>query len=133
MKKIWSIVFLILGFGWMLMPVYLTAAEMTSENYRIPGSVLSGGGAPADSANFQMNSTAGQPSPLMDPANPPYSDSYDLYPGIWYLFSLAPETCPGDDDGDKDVDGQDLAAYILDDEGLGLDVFAMNFGKAICP
>ena len=108
-------------------------AEMTSENYRIPSSVLSGGGTFSDSTNFQINSTVGQPSPLMDSANPPYSDNYDLYPGIWYLFSLVAETCPGDDDGDRDVDGEDLAAYILDDGGLGLDIFSSNFGKENCP
>ena len=85
------------------------------------------------STSFQMNSTMGQSSPLMNSADPPYSNNYDLYPGIWYLFSLVAETCPGDDDGDSDVDGQDLAAYILDDGGLGLDVFASNFGKENCP
>ena len=26
----------------------------------------------------------GQPSPLMDPAAPPWSTNYDLYPGFWY-------------------------------------------------
>jgi hypothetical protein len=112
----------------------LTASsETASDNYRIRSWVQSGGGSGTSSENYQMNSTLGQPSPLMDPANSPYSDHYDLYPGIWYTFSLVAETCPCDNDRDKDVDGEDLAAYILDDGGFGLDVFALNFGKVSCP
>ena len=83
------------------------------------------------SANFGMNSTLGQPSPLMNPADPPYSDVYDLYPGFWYTldaqivcgdlaaFAAAfgrvsgdPEYSPEcDTEPDGDVDGVDLAEY----------------------
>jgi predicted extracellular nuclease len=42
------------------------------------------------------------------------------------------ESCPADDDGDKDVDGADLAAYIYESGGLGLDEFAANFGTENC-
>ena len=35
----------------------------------------------------------------------------------------------GDLDGDGDVDGFDLMAYIMDSRGLGLDVFSMDFGE----
>ena len=42
-------------------------------------------------------------------------------------------TCPGDFNGDKDVDGSDLADYLFDSGGLGLDVFAADFGRANCP
>jgi hypothetical protein len=65
-------------------PVY---SEMTSSNYRITTSVLSGGGAPMISASYQTNSTLCESSPLMDMQDPPFSDSYDLYPGFWYTIA----------------------------------------------
>ena len=43
------------------------------------------------------------------------------------------ETCPGDFDWDEDVDGSDLAEYIFDSGGLGLDEFAVSFDKENCP
>lgn len=61
----------------------ITIAEMGSENYSIPTSVLSGGGAPMSSGSYQTNSTLGQSSPLTDPADPPGSVNYDLYPSFW--------------------------------------------------
>jgi hypothetical protein len=133
MKKMQSIVFIILGIGWMLMPPQLTTAEMSSVNYRITTSVISSGGSTMGSANFKAKSTVGQSSPLQNPTDPPYSDSYDLYPGFWYVAANIGSFCPGDDDFDKDIDGLDLAAYILDSGGINLSDFAMNFGKAICP
>jgi hypothetical protein len=108
-------------------------AEMTSGSYRIRGSVQSGGGAAAGSANYQLKGTLAQPSPLMDSFEPPLSDNYDLYPGFWFVIAALESTCPGDFDSDKDVDGADLAAYILDDGGLGVDILASNFGKENCP
>ena len=108
-------------------------AEMTSDNYRITSSVLSGGGASAGSANYQINGTVGQPTPLMDPMDQPYSKNYDLYPGFWYAVAGIGEFCPGDSDFDKDVDGLDLAEYISDSGGLDLNDFAMDFGKVNCP
>ncbi|MCG7851447.1 MAG: hypothetical protein MIO92_02890, partial [Methanosarcinaceae archaeon] len=64
-------------------------AEMSSDNYSIPTSVLSGGGAPMSSDNYQTNSTLGQSSPLTDPADPPGSANYDLYPGFWYTLEAS--------------------------------------------
>jgi hypothetical protein len=64
-------------------------AAMESASYKIPSTVLSGGGSPMSSASYTGNSTLGQPSPLMDPANPPTSTSYDNYPGFWYGAVIA--------------------------------------------
>jgi hypothetical protein len=108
-------------------------AEMASENYRIRSSVHSAGGVRTDSTNFQVNGTIGQPSPLMDPLEPPLSDTYDLYPGFWYTIGVSGDACPGDFNGDGDVDGSDLAEFIFDSGGLGVDIFAANFGKENCP
>ena len=97
-------------------------AGMGSKSYNITTSVISGGGTPMASASFQNNSTLGQPSPLMDSNDPPYSAGYDLYPGFWYtLEAIFIEPCEGDFDGDGDVDGSDLA------------VFAADFGRTDCP
>jgi len=41
--------------------------------------------------------------------------------------------CACDFDSDSDVDGSDLAAYILDSKGLLLETFAADFGKTNCP
>ncbi len=119
----------IVAFG---LPVF-GIAEMASENYNIRNSVHSAGGVPTGSANYQINGTVGQPSPLMDSNEPPLSDKYDLYPGFWYVIAAFENTCPGDFNGDKDVDGSDLAEYLFDSGGLGLDVFAVSFGKENCP
>ena len=68
----------------------------------------------------------------------------DCPPGGWddYCDGLDDGTCDPDcletkahdpdcfdTDGDNDVDGKDLAAYIFFSKGLGLDKFAENFGK----
>ena len=80
---------------------------------------------------FKTVGTVGQSSPLMDPADPLYSASYDLYPGFWYTLE-AVSGCgdlesfatafghvtgepgynfPCDSDTDGDMDGVDLAEY----------------------
>lgn len=120
-------------FGFLAVLVMSVAAEMSSTNYHITTTVAAGGGGTMGSASFEVNSTVGQQSPLADPAEPPYSDSYDLYPGFWYTVANTGLFCLGDDDFDKDIDGLDLAAYILDSGGMSLNDFAMNFGKEICP
>ena len=49
------------------------------------------------SDSFQMESTLGQPSPLMDQQAPPGSDNYSLLPGFWYTIDivLSEETTVG--------------------------------------
>ena len=106
---------------------------MSSGNYRVTTTVVSNGGGSTGSASFQLNVTVGQPSPLMDPLEPPLSDTYELYPGFWYIIAALESACLCDFNGDKDVDGSDLADYMFDSRGLGLNVFATDFGEAICP
>jgi hypothetical protein len=65
-------------------------AGMSNANYQITTTVMSGGGGPMVSAGYQLNGTQGQPSPLMDPADPPYSTNYDLYPGFLYTLVTSP-------------------------------------------
>ena len=109
-------------------------AEMGSENYRISTSVMSGGGMPMESASYQTNSTVGQPSPLMDPADPPYSTSYDLYPGFWHTAAAEPmDACESDFDQDGDVDGSDLAVFAAAGATITLEEFATDFGGTNCP
>ena len=74
-----SIVFLTGGSG--------VRAEMSSTNFKIPYSVQSSGGGFTGSDNYQMNTTLGQPSPLMDTQDSPFSDNYDLYSGFWYTIA----------------------------------------------
>jgi hypothetical protein len=61
------------------------------------------------------------------------SNTYDLHPGFWYALAALGNICPGDFDGDKDVDGANLVEYMYGSGGLGLDVFAISFGKVNCP
>ncbi|GAB4276258.1 MAG: hypothetical protein Kow0092_31970 [Deferrisomatales bacterium] len=77
----------------------------------------------------------GQSTPLLDPPDPPGSASYALYPGFWYTVGRV--GCLGDRDGDRDVDGWDLAAFAAE---LGpvfneadLDALAGQFGAEVCP
>jgi len=59
--------------------------------------------------------------------SPPSSNQED-----WVVL-LTVNTCPGDYNFDKDVDGEDIVKYILGSRGLDSDVLANNFGKANCP
>jgi hypothetical protein len=61
---------------------------MASRNYHIQTTVVSGGGGFMESASYRVDSTVAQPSCLMDQDDPPYSTSYDLYPGFWYTIDL---------------------------------------------
>ena len=109
----------------------IASAEMQSSNYKIPTSVFSSGGIPAGSTNYQTDSTLGQPSPLMDPSDPPSSSNYNLEPGFWYTVE---ETgiCEGDFEPDGDVDGSDLTVLASDPGLLGLSTFAAEFGRIDC-
>ena len=105
--------------------------EMSSTNYRITTTVMSDGGTPMASANYQMNSTLGQPSPLMEQGMDPYSDNYGLLPGFWYTVG-AGSGCLYDYLGDGDVDGADLAEFVNAVSSSELEGFAMEFGRVDC-
>jgi hypothetical protein len=107
--------------------------QMSSTDYHITTTAISGGGVPMASANYRLNGTLGQTTPLMEQGMVPYSDNYELFPGFWYTIGPFSDTCPGDFDWDFDVDGADLQEYIYDSGGLGLRVFAASFGKDHCP
>ena len=106
-------------------------AEMSSDNYRITTSVVSGGGAPMGSANYRLNATIGQPSPLIDPADPPYSPGFDLLTGFWYTLG-AGMGCLYDFNSDGDVDGSDLKDFTDAYAAGEVAAFAMQFGARDC-
>jgi hypothetical protein len=105
--------------------------EMSSTNYRITTTVMSDGGTPMASANYQMNSTLGQPSPLMEQGMDPYSDNFGLLPGFWYTLD-AGSGCIYDYLGDGDVDGADLAEFMNAISSIEMESFAMEFGRVDC-
>ncbi len=130
----------------------ITAAEMSSTNYRITTTVMSGGGVPMGSANFQMNGTLGQPSPLMDPLDPPWSSTYDLYPGFWYFANDACQCNLNTDHScnilDYQIFIQDWGATSCNDPGvvcecdlnhdgkcniLDYQLFIQDWGRTDCP
>jgi len=102
------------------------AGEMTSTNYTITTTVISGGGSPMTSTSYQLTCTLGQPSPLIDPAFPPRSTSYDLLTGFWYTIGSSPpfSACPADLDTDGDVDDDDLYTLATDFGQSGLETDA---------
>jgi hypothetical protein len=106
-------------------------AQMSSTNYRITTTVMSCGGTPMGSFNFQMNSTLGQPSPLMEQGMGPYSDTYGLLPGFWYTIG-ADSGCLYDYLNDGDVDGADLAEFMNAVSSSELAAFALEFGRVDC-
>jgi len=109
----------------------ILAEESASASFRSPVQVFSSGGGSLNSSNYSTQSTMGQSSPLMDPGDPPFSSSYDLYPGFWYAITAG--GCPGDYYGDGDVDGLDLYYFILDyPGGIPLETFADYFGRNDC-
>jgi len=128
-KLVWLAVMAVFFLG-LVSPVF---PGMQSTNFKIPVSHFSGGGAAMDSADFAMQSSVGQSSPLMDAADPPGSSSYELYPGYWYTLSAGLADCDlaafatafgslsGDGnyslfcdfDDDGDVDGGDVFVFTI--------------------
>ncbi len=101
------------------------------------------------SSNFQMNATLGQPSPLMNAADPPYSTGFELFPGFWYTVNvdLPVYLCPADFEPDGDVDEDDLTTLAagfgtttvptdtdgdLDMDGVDLFEMAQDYDSTDC-
>ena len=118
-----------------LILAYPAHAGMSSASYRIPTTVMSGGGGPMASAGFQANGTVGQPSPLIEPADPPWSTNYDLLTGFWYTTGAGLDGCRWDIEpvpGDGDVDGADLAELVNAFSAGDVESFARAFGQTNC-
>jgi hypothetical protein len=125
---------LIIAIGLLLAADQAAFGGMQSGSYAITTDVVAGGGGVMSSGNYHLQSTIGQPSSLMDQAEPPYSTAYDLYPGFWYTLEAGPgPVCVNlaafaasfgslagdgnyslscDFELDGDVDGSDLQAFI---------------------
>ncbi len=107
-------------FGFILFATLISASgafsDMTSTSYRMTSSVLSGGGVPMNSASYKSDATMGQPSPLMNPSDPPDSTTYDNSPGFWHTAA--------DTDGDgllnalEDTVGLNSGDADYDDDGI---------------
>ncbi len=113
-------------------------AQMASENYSIPTSVFSGGGASMSSTSYLNTATLGQSTPLADPGDPPYSTSYELFPGFWHTLEadFVPSGCLWDIEPagrDDDVDGLDLDDFTYEPfNESNLSAFAAEFGRDDC-
>ncbi len=81
-------------------------AEMSSTSYKIPTSVISGGGNTMSSANFSMLSTLGQPSALGSGS----STGYIGYPG--FLYTLLLTISMGDVNGDGFLNLKDVISAL---------------------
>jgi hypothetical protein len=67
-----------------------------------------------------------------NPVDKQYSRNLGSGAGI-ELIASDPVACEGDTNWDGDVDGGDLAEYLIDNHGVSLAEFAQNFGKNACP
>ena len=106
--------------------------KISSTSYTITTTVLSSGGTPMSSTNYQTNFTLGQPSPIVITD----STNFTLNSGFWY--TMVQVSCIWDFEPDGDVDGLDLDSFI---DGYGptgynesdLESFRTEFGKTDCP
>ncbi len=129
-----SLLILFLAVGLVLAAAPGVFGGMQGGSYAITADVVSGGGGTMASESYQLQSTIGQPTPIMDQEEPPYSTSYNLYPGFWYTLETGPAcvnlavfaasfgsvngdinySLSCDLDGDDDVDGSDLVDFMAD-------------------
>ncbi len=116
-----------------VIPVGVWAA-MSSTNFQISTTVMSGGGGGMASAGFGVQSVLGQPTPVALQQNHPASSGYLLYPG--FMYTLQTPSCFGDLDEEGDVDGHDIVLFIGGYPGpidaADLERFASEFGRQDC-
>lgn len=79
--------------------------QMSSTNFEITSSVISAGGGSMASANFNLTTTLGQPSPLGAAS----STSFNLDTGFWFTLLLI---MVGDVNGDGNVDLEDVITVL---------------------
>jgi lysophospholipase L1-like esterase len=81
-----------------------------------------------------MESALNYPGDLSDTVHP-NDAGYGKMAAVWYaeLETLLALLSNPDKDGDCDVDGKDLAAFIANPRMLDITAFAVNFGRNTCP
>jgi hypothetical protein len=89
----------------LFLPTAPAYALMSSVNYTISSTVISGGGGTMSSAGYALASTIGQPIPSETTS----STSFILETGFWHTFFLA---IIGDVNGDGDVDLEDVITAL---------------------
>ena len=87
-----------------LVLVSASAGWYTSANYDMAQDVLAGGGNGASSANYELLSTAGQPSPVGTGS----SANYQIEHGFWHPAPAVGPGLPGDVNGDGCVNVADM-------------------------
>jgi lysophospholipase L1-like esterase len=81
-----------------------------------------------------MESALSYPGDMSDTVHP-NDTGYGKMAAVWFteLETLLALLSNPDRDGDCDVDGKDLAAFIADTRMLDITAFAQNFGRNTCP
>jgi hypothetical protein len=96
--------------------VVLGACAAALANFDIPWRTIDGGGGTSAGGAFALSGTIGQP----DPGPVMSGGAFTLTGGFWAI-PAGPPDCPGDLDGDLDVDQADLgillAAYNQNGDG----------------
>ena len=110
------------------------SAVMTSADYGINSSVISGGGGNMSASGLSILNVVGQPTPIISQSDSPVSANFTLYPG--FIYTIKASTCFGDFNVDGDVDGSDLHIFLIGYPGSfdtdDLTQFAHEFGKTNC-